>query len=652
MSLKTSEFPAQQPTKLREKDLNARLAKGFVSRSQFLAERDIPVVPVPPKQKGCILKEWNQKATTDSAQLEKWNDENAAFNTGAVAKPDGICVFDGDHPGIIERIERETGHKLPSTLTVQGSKPTPLGHYYFKQTARSRALGNRQLNLTDDQGREVKPAVRVFDFQQHNKYVVGPGSTHPSGSIYAVVDDSEIIEIPDWLCEWIDKVTRVQPQPQATSQQGIPRTPSVADVATRLMTRDLSQDTEGSLRALSQSMGFAHRHQADLKLAIHLVRCSGMGPEEQMRLFQKYKLHQDRPNGSQYDLLSFAKAAAYKAESEKSCNYGGDGSDFREFFPTDADCGEEPPEMPIIEGLIFEDTLNMFAGPVGHHKTWAALALVKALVYGEPAFGTYPVPKPTPVLYLCPDMSRKKLRKRMKMFGLDKDSLQSAGISHDMFRFRTFKEGDVIPLDDPRMKEASKGRVVICDTMGYFADLRDENQAAEFKKLSVPCRQLIASGCVTIILIHHSTKGAVEHDEMTLESFVKGSYQIAGLLDDCYGFLIVDEKRGLVYVKCIKPRSFEERFAFVLATREEDGTSLLMKGRLEVFMKPEETLPLREIKEAIRGNSKAKEDARKRELFEQCKKEGLKHRQIRDKFKEAGLKISDQKLVEWGKELF
>jgi putative DNA primase/helicase len=37
----------------------------------------------------------------------------------------------------------------------------------------------------------------------NNKYVVAPGSIHPSGATYELVDNAEIVPAPDWLIDWI-----------------------------------------------------------------------------------------------------------------------------------------------------------------------------------------------------------------------------------------------------------------------------------------------------------------------------------------------------------------------------------------------------------------------------------------------------------------
>ena len=135
----------------------------FTERASLLTARHIPVVPVEAGQKRCTLKDWPTLATLTPA----WTGD---YNTAAVCLNDGICVLDVDSLDLALP-------QQPTTFTVSSASGRP--HYYFKQTERSRALGNRS-------------ATGLFDFQQHRKYVVGPGSVLEDGRTYDVTNPAEI----------------------------------------------------------------------------------------------------------------------------------------------------------------------------------------------------------------------------------------------------------------------------------------------------------------------------------------------------------------------------------------------------------------------------------------------------------------------------
>jgi hypothetical protein len=170
----------------------------FGKMAAAMVRRGIPVTIVAAKGKNPLPFAWQLNATTDPNVLLGWIQKYGNnCNCGSVATPETVWMFDADTPGSVEVIEKETGHKLPKTFTVS-SRPGRF-HFYWKQTNASRAMGNRGLHSAD----KSKPLPLEFDAQQNRRQVISPGSTHPLGFIYTVVDDSPIVEAPDWFCEWV-----------------------------------------------------------------------------------------------------------------------------------------------------------------------------------------------------------------------------------------------------------------------------------------------------------------------------------------------------------------------------------------------------------------------------------------------------------------
>lgn len=165
----------------------------FKDIARPLVDHGIKVIPVQPGEKRCLLPEWPLRATTDAVQIEAWDRENPHFNVGAVGTPDTIVILDCDIVGLREKIERETGHKIPGTLVVR-SAGKGAEHIYFRQTDRSRALGNRS-------------SMGLYDLQSDNKYVVGPGSKLGSDRTYDVIDDSPLVDFPGWLGDWVESTS-------------------------------------------------------------------------------------------------------------------------------------------------------------------------------------------------------------------------------------------------------------------------------------------------------------------------------------------------------------------------------------------------------------------------------------------------------------
>jgi hypothetical protein len=166
----------------------------FERRALPLIERNVPVIPLLPGQKKAVLTSWETKATTNRAQVAQWGQQTPDANVASVAKAEhgGVWFFDADRAGLVNQIEKTTGHKIPDTFMVR-SRPGS-GHYYFRQNAASIEMGNRQ--ASDQQG-------ELWSARVDDRYVVGPLSIHPdTGKEYEVIKDVPIVEAPQWLIDF------------------------------------------------------------------------------------------------------------------------------------------------------------------------------------------------------------------------------------------------------------------------------------------------------------------------------------------------------------------------------------------------------------------------------------------------------------------
>jgi hypothetical protein len=178
-------------------------------------ERGFKVVPVHPLQKRGVL--WNQysnPATTLSEVIQHSKDY-PNHNVGIVGRR-GIgnyCFLDIDAPGVFERIEQETGQQLPITYTVS-SRPQSAPwkkHFYFKQTQYSISRLRKEANRKDttkwvtsgNTGLQMHPTEYDVKGVGGGGLVVAAGSVRQDGEIYTVVNDVPVVDIPDWLVNWL-----------------------------------------------------------------------------------------------------------------------------------------------------------------------------------------------------------------------------------------------------------------------------------------------------------------------------------------------------------------------------------------------------------------------------------------------------------------
>jgi hypothetical protein len=167
----------------------------FLSIATPFVELGIPVFPLTPKTKIPLSGfHFLEEATIDPAKVASWNDENPDYNVALLANGE-FCFLEFDVAKGMSAAAAEMEHEIPLTRTQVSGKG--FGHYIFRHTERSRALGNRSVNLPD--------GGEWFSFRADNKYLVGAGSLHPNGNYYQNARDIEPIPMPGWLCDFVEK---------------------------------------------------------------------------------------------------------------------------------------------------------------------------------------------------------------------------------------------------------------------------------------------------------------------------------------------------------------------------------------------------------------------------------------------------------------
>jgi hypothetical protein len=157
------------------------------------------VVPVPTGQKACVVPNWQNKATRNLLQVEKWYSENQHYNCAIVGKPEvgALWGFDDDS-GVLAEYEAKHGAiKTYRTQTVSGGM-----HLLFKHNLQSIAMGN--LSAKNEQNEETWSARAA------NRYVISAGSVaHPHNdpaqplTAYTAIDTTMPIEAPDTFISFL-----------------------------------------------------------------------------------------------------------------------------------------------------------------------------------------------------------------------------------------------------------------------------------------------------------------------------------------------------------------------------------------------------------------------------------------------------------------
>jgi hypothetical protein len=262
---------------------------GYAEIALPLAALGVPTTPVKPMSKAAFMSGWQDSATIDVEQIKKWDLQYPNHNGAAVAKADlsAVWFFEVDSPDVAQRIETETGNKLPETYRVR-SRPGR-GHYYFRQTPASIAMGNISQAFVKN---------KDWSARVHNEYVVAAGSIHPeTGVPYTSLREEPINPAPDWLVEWClsQKMTSSAQKTLAASSEPIP---------------------EGGRNNWLTSMAGKMRHAtgADLDtltvflLALNQQRCIPPLPEDEVKTIaasiSRYAINTDPPVYSNGKLIN------------------------------------------------------------------------------------------------------------------------------------------------------------------------------------------------------------------------------------------------------------------------------------------------------------------------------------------------------------
>lgn len=181
-----------------------------------MLEKGFTVWPVKPEPEKAGEFGWNNQSyyadePTHRCLALKFPDHNAA-----VVSRRGIgnlMFLDIDADGVLEKVEEETGQQISGITFSVCSRPqsaTYKRHLYFRQTRYSINKWKRENNVRDitkwvsDKNNDpIHPTLFDVKGVGGGGYVVAPGSVRANGEVYTVIDDLPVIDVPDWLVDWL-----------------------------------------------------------------------------------------------------------------------------------------------------------------------------------------------------------------------------------------------------------------------------------------------------------------------------------------------------------------------------------------------------------------------------------------------------------------
>jgi RecA-family ATPase len=182
-----------------------------------------------------------------------------------------------------------------------------------------------------------------------------------------------------------------------------------------------------------------------------------------------------------------------------------------------------PPVKYVVPGIVPEGMTLLVAAPkIG--KSWMALGLSVELSIGGNAFGSLPIGKPRPVLYLALEDTPRRLQDRLRKLDLTE-------ISFRLEFLNDIDPGTVIAtIRDYMAKHDGLDPVVILDTLGKVMPPAPGGSSAyghDYKMLSALKATCDAVPGSSLIIVHHTRK----MDGGDFLDAVSGTQGIAGAAD-------------------------------------------------------------------------------------------------------------------------
>jgi hypothetical protein len=182
----------------RQKRIRVRFDRraGILGMMKWFAGRNIPVLPIHGMVDGCctcgnddcespgkhpissLVHNGVKGATVDLKAIQRWHRKHPDMNYGVATE--GLAVIDCDSKEALRAFRSH--YRPPPTFTVKTARGF---HFYYRGEMPARNGARHKLDVKSGPG----------------CYVVGPGSRHEFGTIYALWEDNPIADLPKNIAE-------------------------------------------------------------------------------------------------------------------------------------------------------------------------------------------------------------------------------------------------------------------------------------------------------------------------------------------------------------------------------------------------------------------------------------------------------------------
>lgn len=443
----------------------------FARRAEAVTRYGIPVIPLRPRTKDAFLEDWPSLATTDSAQIAAWNAGNPNYNCAAVMKNDRKWVFEVDDPTVYDQIKQVTGRDVRDIATFIVKSSGEKRHFYFQHDDCSRVMGNRDCDAADGEER--------FSVRCHDKYVVAPGSIHPTtGKPYEIIREpiGGIPVAPHWLTAWIMK-------------QAAPRNGMAAPLPETIPIHSRNK----TLTSLAGSMRRRNASEAAILAALRETN------------------YQCQPPMDDADLTTIARSVAkYRAgrETESPAVETPLRVDDATEFMT-----ETLPARPmLLRPFLAKRTIGMIHASRGVGKTHIMLGMAMAIATGG-TFLNWTAPQASPVVYVDGEMADEDIQLWLKeTASLDGMNPLEKGYFNLIAADRQDRNiPSLSTLAGQKMlrEQIGEAKILFLDNISCLFRGGDEKEATDWESAQEWLISLRREG-ISVVLGHHDGKSGLQ----------------------------------------------------------------------------------------------------------------------------------------------
>jgi hypothetical protein len=422
-------------------------------------------------------------ASADLDQVTKWWKEWPDANIGVpTGRPSGLMVLDIDDPSLV------LDKALPYTVKVNTGRGW---HLWFKAPP------------TEVRSFKVEPGL---DLRCDGGYVMGPGSTHITGTVYEVADDKAPIgDAPEWLEDAIRDKDKPKDDFKATLDHSVPiqngqRNDTLFKEAASL--RGRGYDEAVILAAISE---------------MNLQRCSPPLKKSEIEIIVQSACRYG-PNDSKNDSKEMDSGApATMTIPDKN--------------PIIEDLLSESPAVTWLLPEIFpKGSLIALAGMPGVGKSYLSYTVGMALATGRPILGQQP-DKPIKVVYFDQENSYhdRVQYERWAYQGLDQPNMEL--LAENFWRFPFILGTSDWVLRAEEVVALHKPDIMFFDTATPAFRIEDENDNAEAAIVIGKIRRLMnmSQPPATAIVLKHA-KVQPDNGAYTLRGAKAWEGQVDGII--------------------------------------------------------------------------------------------------------------------------